>query len=227
MPFSRRGFGAYSVTVSAAPHEWKTRNSCHSRRRRQFPIAKFQMWSKLRPMRIKVRPRPKSVVVEVERLEKELPPIAVTSLQLKKILLPVDFSGTSRKALGYVVSFAKQFNAEAVLLHVIEPAAAAPQTETFSAIINSPKRREDCEEQLSQWRHEFRPGAQTELREGSASREIVRAADEHNVDLIIIGTQGRTGLARMFGSTAEWVVRHAPCPVLIVRERERDFVQPG
>jgi universal stress protein A len=177
-------------------------------------------------MRIKAKPRSKSVVVEMERQEKELPAIPVPSLQLKKILLPVDFSGTSRKALSYAVSFAKQFNAEAILLHVIEPTAAAPQTETFSAITNSPTRREDCEEQLSQWRHEFRPGALTELREGSASREIVRAADERNVDLIIIGTQGRTGLARMFGSTAEWVVRHAPCPVLVVREREHDFVQP-
>jgi hypothetical protein len=55
--------------------------------------------------------------------------------------------------------------------------------------------------------------------------EIVRAAEETNTDLIIISTHGHGGWARMLiGSTAERVVRHAPCPVLVVREREHDFL---
>jgi nucleotide-binding universal stress UspA family protein len=61
----------------------------------------------------------------------------------------------------------------------------------------------------------------------SAYQEIIGAATDGNVDLIIIGTHGRSGLAHVFlGSTAERVTRHAPCPVLVVREQEHDFV-PG
>lgn len=63
------------------------------------------------------------------------------------------------------------------------------------------------------------------VRDGSPFDEICNAARESDSDLIVIATHGRTGLKHVFlGSTAERVVRHAPCPVLIVRERGRDFV---
>jgi universal stress protein A len=66
------------------------------------------------------------------------------------------------------------------------------------------------------------------VRIGLPQEEIVRAAGENNIDLIIIGRHGRTGLARLLlGGTAEHVLRHAPCPALVVRERERDFIAGG
>jgi K+-sensing histidine kinase KdpD len=59
------------------------------------------------------------------------------------------------------------------------------------------------------------------LRAGSPYREIIEVAEQSDVDLIILGTHGRTGLSRLvIGSTAERVVRHAPCPALVVRQRK-------
>jgi nucleotide-binding universal stress UspA family protein len=67
--------------------------------------------------------------------------------------------------------------------------------------------------------------SRTEVREGVAWHEVTSAALENDADLIILATHGRTGLKHvLLGSVAERVVRHAPCPVLVVRERERDFV---
>jgi nucleotide-binding universal stress UspA family protein len=66
---------------------------------------------------------------------------------------------------------------------------------------------------------------QTLVRHGSASHEIVDAARSLKIDLIIVPTRGHSGLKRiLLGSTAERLVRHAPCPVLVVREREHEFV---
>jgi nucleotide-binding universal stress UspA family protein len=65
----------------------------------------------------------------------------------------------------------------------------------------------------------------TILRAGPAAAEIVRAARDFGSDLIVLSTNGHTGLARVIlGSTAEQVVRLAPCPVLVVREKEKEFV---
>src|SRR6185295_13967182 len=67
--------------------------------------------------------------------------------------------------------------------------------------------------------------ADSTLREGSSYHEIVTAAKELDVDMIIISTHGTRGLTHFFmGSTAERVVQHAPCPVLVVREREHEFI---
>ena len=67
--------------------------------------------------------------------------------------------------------------------------------------------------------------ANTLVRVGKPYHEITSAARELNIDLIVISTHGYTGLKHVvLGSTAERVIRHAPCPVLTVREREHDFV---
>ena len=71
-------------------------------------------------MKLKASPRPRKVVIEMESPEKEILPILVAELSLKKILVPVDFSEQSRKALQYATSFAKQFGAEIIVLHVLE-----------------------------------------------------------------------------------------------------------
>jgi nucleotide-binding universal stress UspA family protein len=183
-------------------------------------------------MKIRAARRSQDVVLEMEPRNSGLPPISLPDVSLKKILVPVDFSEQSRKAMEYGLSFARQFNSEVLLLHVIEftplaaPMASMPvmQDGTIQMQLH-----ENAAKQLGAWRDEISSQAavRASVRDGiSAQAEIVKAATEGNFDLIILGTQGRTGLAHLLiGSTAERVGRHAPCPVLVVREREHDFIK--
>jgi universal stress protein A len=185
-------------------------------------------------MKIRAARRSQDVVLEMEPRNGALPPISVPEVNLKKILVPVDFSKQSRKAMEYGLSFARQFNAEVLLLHVLEFAPAAMPVSPASPMpiihdaMTQTAWRESAAKQLAEWRNESGTpiAVKASVRDAvSAHAEIVKAAEEENVDLIILGTQGHTGLARfLIGSTAEKVVRHASCPVLVVREREHDFV---
>ena len=179
-------------------------------------------------MKIKKGRAHNTVVLEMDR-KSSLPPVAVPELQLKHILVPVDFSDCSRKALHYAASFARQFNADVTLLHVVVTVPLPPQMLVFEAETLSAKYHEQAAKQLSEWRKETlsQSPVKATVRAGTAAhQEILAAAHECNCDLIVIGSHGRSGLTRMLaGSTAERVVRHAPCPVLIVRDRERDFLQ--
>jgi nucleotide-binding universal stress UspA family protein len=152
----------------------------------------------------------------------------VPEIQLKRILVPVDFSACSTKALQYAAVFAKQFGAEILLLHVVQPPVYMEGTAVAVAPISEESAREAASMELAQLRGKEVPklDTKTSVRIGKPYLEIIRAADEMNADFIVIGTHGRSGLARMFlGSTSERVVRHAPCPVMVVREREHDFVR--
>jgi universal stress protein A len=148
-------------------------------------------------------------------------------VQLKRILVPVDFSEHSEKALKYAARFAEQFGSNVTLLHVIQPMVypadfGYPPTvvDTLDDVV-----RAQVEERLATLAHVSSPAAQSLVRVGQPYFEIAAAARELEVDLIIIATHGRTGLKHvLLGSTAERVVRHAPCPVLTVRPREHDFV---
>jgi universal stress protein A len=172
-------------------------------------------------MKVRAAGRSRKIVLEAGAQDAALPPISVPELQLRKILVPVDFSECSRKAVHYAASFAKQFNAEVVLLHVLEVIAVEGQVVATGT-------REAAEQELFQLRKEFAyPGStKTVIREGTGAHHgIVLAAGDLNCDLIIIGNHGRSGLARMLlGNTAEKVIRNAPCPVLVIREREHDFI---
>lgn len=179
-------------------------------------------------MKIKKDRAHDTVVLEMDR-QSSLPPVAVPELQLKHILVPVDFSDCSRKALQYATSFAKQFNAAITLLHVVVAVPLPPQMMVFEAETLSAKYHEQAARQLSEWRNQTdsHTTVKATVRAGTAAhQEIIAAAHECNCDLIVIGSHGRSGLARVFtGSTAERVVRHAPCPVLVVREREHEFLE--
>lgn len=176
---------------------------------------------------MKIKPGKKNggVLVELGPGESELPAQALAEAQLfklQRILVPVDFSDCSNKALQYAVPFAKQFGAALVLLHVVEPYPAAPEMASYDF-----ETVQDCRGELEKLRKSIDAvvRAKTLLRTGTAHTEIAHVADDLEVDLIIISTHGRNGLSRVFlGSTAEKVIRHAPCPVLIVREREREFI---
>ena len=179
-------------------------------------------------MKLRTSRRSRNVVLEMEPRDAGLPPITLPELQLRRILVPVDFSDCSRKVLQYGVSLARQFSAEVLLMHVVVSVPPLPQVPVLESQALDAKYHEQAARELSEWRREAVAHAAVKavVRRGvSASREIVEAALESNSDLIVIGNHGRTGLARVFlGSTAEQVVRHAPCPVLVIRQREHDFI---
>ncbi|MDX6530582.1 MAG: hypothetical protein QOH41_2872 [Blastocatellia bacterium] len=148
-----------------------------------------------------------------------------SALQLRKILLPTDFSGCANYALPYAAAIARATGAEIICVHVVEPIVPAvgysglaepmPMADISEQLEDSAERElpelADCEE-LN--------GLEVEeaIVHGDAAAEIVRVAGEREVDLIVISSHGRTGLGRIiFGSTAEAVVRHASCPVLVVK----------
>jgi nucleotide-binding universal stress UspA family protein len=136
-------------------------------------------------------------------------------MKTRKILVPIDFSGGSKKALRYAVHFAKELRACIILLHVVQPAGDVYEDELVH--------------RLRAWADEFVPGgisAQIQMRTGPEAIEIVKEAKNPGVSLMIISTHGRTGRAHsLAGSLAENLVQLAPCPVLVVREHERDFIE--
>jgi nucleotide-binding universal stress UspA family protein len=146
---------------------------------------------------------------------------------LKTILVPVDFSDSARKALQYALALGRLFKAEITLLHVA-PELAEDSRVTFTMPELQQEILQDAAQNL---RREIERAGTAELKlnpvvkKGTPYHEIVETARQMNADLIVIGTHGRTGLKHVFmGSTAERVVRHATCPVLVVREREHEFV---
>jgi len=157
-----------------------------------------------------------------------LPPISLPEVNLKRILVPIDFSEQSRKAMQYALSFARQFNAEVLLLHVMEFAPVATSASPLPIIQDEMARvtlRESAAKQLAEWRNEIgsHVAARASVRDGiSAHAEIVKAATEGNIDLIMLGTQWRTVVAQLLmGMTAERGWRQAACSGRVVRDRER------
>ena len=145
--------------------------------------------------------------------------------KLKCILAPVDFSENSEQALEYVRAFAGQFDTEVVLLHVVEPTIIP---DNFGMIPPAYEQMGEAlvktaQERLSSMAGELSSDAgdvRCLVHTGRPAWEIVRVAAEVEADLIIITTHGYTGLKHvLMGSTAELIVRHAPCPVMTVPMR--------
>jgi universal stress protein A len=146
-------------------------------------------------------------------------------MDIRSILLPTDFSECANYALSYATSFARQSGASIICVHVIEPIVPTVgyvgMTEPLPVADISEQLEESAEQELPRIaRCEECSGLdiQEVIAHGDAASEIVRVARERKVDLIVISSHGRTGIGRiLFGSTAESVVRHAPCPVLVVK----------
>ena len=150
-------------------------------------------------------------------------------LNIKKILVPIDFSPMSKKAFQYAVRFAEQFGCEIVLLHVVEPMTAIAGTPLAVDIFAQPEEDTAAAKAelacLAATSRNHRHSFTSAVRRGHAPNEITKGAKELDVDLIMIGTHGYTSWRHLcIGSTAERVVRTAPCPVLVVREKEHEFV---
>jgi nucleotide-binding universal stress UspA family protein len=157
------------------------------------------------------------------------PPAA--EVALKKILVPTDFSAASGKALEYAAALAAQFGAKVTLLHIAEIASMGyeygatdfPRMEAELQLA-ADKQIADC----------LRGDNAVQIQIGRgwpfggkrAYHEIIEAARKQRTDLIVISTHGQSGIDRLImGSTAERVVRCAPCPVLVVRAREHEFIK--
>jgi nucleotide-binding universal stress UspA family protein len=149
-----------------------------------------------------------------------------TAIQLKNILVPLDFSEMSFKSLQYAVPFAKQFGARLTLLHVVAPTDY--QLDFSYPVPLEEKRMAEIEKQLEDIRVAKVPPDVTVVsivRQSRPFTAILEVARETQADLIIAGTRGFTGLDHvLLGSTAEKVVRKAPCPVLVLHASQRDFV---
>lgn len=148
---------------------------------------------------------------------------------IKKILVPIDFSDYSKNALKYAVQFAKQFNAKISLIYVVEPIIypadfSMGQVAIPSTDIDLHSRAEDELKNLAKNMIEASIVGETIIKTGKPFVEIIETAKEKDADLIIIATHGHTGVEHLlFGSTAEKVVRKAPCPVLTLREPAKGF----
>jgi nucleotide-binding universal stress UspA family protein len=146
-----------------------------------------------------------------------------TKVQIKKILVPIDGSKCSLNAAKYATRIAKDENAQLYCIHVV--------TSVPYGIANAPAIEDyfkDLEQKIQSWFDKVRDMAKnecildlkTETFTGvnSVIESIIDYATTKNIDLIVIGTRGRTGLKRFFmGSVANGVVQHAHCSVLLVR----------
>lgn len=151
-------------------------------------------------------------------------------MKVERILFPTDFSEGSCHALPYAVDLAKHYNARLYIIHVIYDIARA--TDSHIPHISA----DELYREMSAWAEkelerccveEVRGLSDVEKKvlRGVPYEEIIKFATDEKIDMIVIGTYGRVGLERfLFGSTAERVVRRAPCPVMSVRmpkHRER------
>lgn len=146
-------------------------------------------------------------------------------LNLVRILLPTDLSEASAAAARHAFALADRFGAEVHVLHVVEEiASTVPEAAAHMASFPDDymaQARANAEKALAAWLPSDVAGGREVVRavqEGAPLTRILDYARDHQIDLIVMGTLGRTGLAHfLIGSVAERVVRHAPCPVLTVR----------
>lgn len=147
-----------------------------------------------------------------------------------RILVATDFSLDSDGAVAYALALAKTIPASIHLLHVVDNPLAAGvwSSDVYTAEIAGLQINlvREAEKQLRAGvRTLDRPGITitTEVRTGRPGRTIVDCARDRECDLVVVGSHGRTGVAHLImGSVAEHVVRHAPCPVLVIRPIEHE-----
>lgn len=149
---------------------------------------------------------------------------------IDQILVPVDFSDNAREALMYAREWARLYDADIEVLHVVEedlhPAFYVGGVSSIYDV------EPELEEKVKATLNDFvtdtigsTDGVNTHMRTGSASSTIVEFAGEQDVDLVCLSTHGRTGLERfLLGSVAEKVVRYVDCPVLTVKTFGRTLV---
>ena len=157
-------------------------------------------------------------------------PAATTEdrLQIKTMLVPLDFSVASLQALDYAILFAEQFHSAIHLLYVHEKDYEFfPNEDASHLLFESAEASMRLRSRLAKVQHEHPLPFHAEdfhVQFGPAPRKTCELALKLDADLIVIASRGWTALPRvLLGSTAERIVRHAPCPVLVVRQRKPEF----
>lgn len=153
-------------------------------------------------------------------------------IKIEKILFPTDFSTYAKHALKYALDFALERKSKLYILHVIPKldisiglgGTASPLSQIYS---NMEQEAKKTIHRLVPKRFLEKIEVENIITRGTPHLEIIKAAKKYNIDLITIATHGRTGLSHaLLGSTAEKVVRQAPCPVLCVKRPGHEFVVP-
>jgi nucleotide-binding universal stress UspA family protein len=148
-------------------------------------------------------------------------------MEFKRILVPLDGSSLSERALPVAMSLARKYDGQIILLYALERSGFLMKTITHPQareLADQLNQQAEAEAQYYLMDHQDRlakQGFDVRFLVGNhaAAEEIINAAVEENVDLIVISTHGRGGLARWaYGSVTEKVARHARCPVLVVRQ---------
>ncbi|OLE51520.1 MAG: hypothetical protein AUG51_22315 [Acidobacteria bacterium 13_1_20CM_3_53_8] len=149
----------------------------------------------------------------------------------RNILFPTDFTQHARAALKYAAAFAREGGGR-IILFSVQSGSVPPN------LLTLPERTFD--EPDNRWLGQLRAGVhdlmsdpllaglevEPVIIEGEPAPEIARAVREYDIDLVTVVTHGRKGLSRaLWGSTAEEILAEAPCPVLIIRPPQRDFVE--
>lgn len=155
-------------------------------------------------------------------------------ISIKKVLFPTDLSDAAAEAQLYACALAEQFGAELHILSVLQDMTMVSPDPNMPWVIPASS-LEEIRQSLDQallaipdpkW--SAGKTIYRVLRTGTPFLEIVRYAQEQDIDVIVVGTHGRSGLTHMLlGSTAEKVVRKSPCPVLTVHPKGHQFVMPG
>lgn len=145
-------------------------------------------------------------------------------MEIKKILFPTDFSEAANKAFEYAVFLASSHHSELVLLHVVDDLHGFENYEilTYTPQEISEQMEKSAYEKMGRLAGRIKAPSEVrkEVRHGKSSSLIIETAGDEKADIIVMGSHGRSGFSHMFiGSVAEKVVRHAPCPVLVVRDR--------
>jgi nucleotide-binding universal stress UspA family protein len=177
---------------------------------------------------VRTAPCPVLVVRELEYLSaRERARRGRTPLQFKKLLIPVDFSECSRVGVDYGLDVAREFRSSLLLFHsvIVQTYTVGREYIALGGPDPIKLQQEYAEEEMEKLRRELARKSvkvKTVVGLGSPVEQINQCIQSHRVDLIVTSTHGRTGLKRLFiGSTAEQIVRHAICPVLVLANRAR------
>ena len=165
------------------------------------------------PIRLSMKPRRRRTASQPRRFN--------------RILVPIDFARPSLKAIPYALAIARQFGADVRLLHVVDTTQYPPPTLLTLPLVPQAELSRRLRQRLEAIALKYRTDGNVsalEPRTGIAYEEVCAVARELKADLIVIATHGYTGYKRVFlGSTAERVVQHSPCPVLVVRPHIRHW----
>jgi nucleotide-binding universal stress UspA family protein len=179
-------------------------------------------------MKAKPTNRPGAVLLEVTDKDEKLLASAKAEapFRIKNILVPIDFSDCSRKALRYAIALAKEHEASISLLYVVSTNFAMGEPSSIEYVQFTSEARAKAQKELQALAAAEVHGeviAKSFVRAGSPTAEILQMAASMPADIIVISTHGHTGLTHaLLGSVTEHVVQRAPCPVLVVREREHE-----